>query len=108
MKSDLLKSFEVALKYPDVSGFEVLELLDVRSRLAELENDLTLSEKTTLERADEKLLDNLRLFYEKIQEIGLLPELRKQAKASPSHWWWYMDKFIGVGEKHGRNKSEVS
>ena len=37
MKSNLLKSYKVAVEYPDVSGFEVLELLDMRSKLAELD-----------------------------------------------------------------------
>ena len=94
MKSNILKKYKIAVEYPDVSGFEVLEILDMRSKLAEIENSLTDSEKATLEHADEILLDNLELFYEKIQEIGYLPELRKRAKALPSHWWWYMDKFV--------------
>ncbi len=94
MKSNILKHYEIAVEYPDVSGFEVLEILDMRSQLAEIENSLTVSEKATLEHADEILLDNVELFYEKIQEIGHLPELRKRAKALLSHWWWYMDKFV--------------
>ena len=107
MKSNLLKSYKVAVKYPDVSGFEVLELLDMRSKLAELENSLTVNQKVTLEQADEMLLDNLKPFYEKIQEIGYLPEFRKRAKVLPSHWWWYMDKFVSVGEKH-RKKAGIA
>lgn len=102
MKSNLLKYYKVAVEYPDVSGFEVLELLDIRSKLAELDNSLTVNEKVTLEQADEMLMDNMKSFYEKIQEIGYLPELRKRTKVLPSHWWWYMDKFIIVGEKHGK------
>ncbi|MBM3238244.1 hypothetical protein FJZ31_18285 [Candidatus Poribacteria bacterium] len=107
MKSNLLKSYKVAVAYPDVSGFEVLELLDIRSKLAELENSLTINEKVTLEQADEILLDNMEAFYGKIQEIGYLPEFRKRAKVLPSHWWWYMDKFINVGEKYVRKRFEI-
>lgn len=94
MKSDLLKSYKVAVEYSDVSGFEVLELLDMRSKLSQIENLLTDDEKATLERADKVLLDNLKSFYERIREIGDLPELRKRAKVLPSHWWWYMDKLV--------------
>lgn len=107
MKSNLLKYYKVAVEYPDVSGFEVLELLDIRSKLAELDNSLTVNEKVTLEQADEMLMDNMKSFYEKIQEIGYLPELRKRTKVLPSHWWWYMDKFIIVGEKH-RKKADIA
>jgi len=107
VKSNLLKVYKIALEYPDVSGFEVLELLDIRSKLAELENSLTINEKTILEQSDEMLLDNLESFYEKIQEIGYLPEFRMRAKILPSHWWWYMDKFIGVGEKYGKKRFDI-
>lgn len=105
--TNLLKSYKVAVEYPDVSGFEVLELLDMRSKLAELEARLTVSEKETLEQADEGLLDHLKLFYERIQEIGYLPELRQRAKALPSHWWWYMDQFVRVRGKR-RKRFEAS
>jgi hypothetical protein len=107
VKSNLLESYKIAVEYPDVSGFEILELLDMRSKLAELEDSLTINEKAILEQADEMLLDNLELFYEKIQEIGYLPELRKRAKALPSHWWWYMDRFFSVGEKYGIKRFEI-
>ena len=118
MKSNLLKSYKVAVEYPDVSGFEVLELLDMRSKLVELENSLTINENAILKQVDKMLLDNLESFYEKIQEIGYLPEFRMRAKVFasltnafglwlPSHWWWYMDKFVGVGEKYGRKRFEI-
>ena len=107
MKSNLLKSYKIAVQYPDVSGFEVLDLLDIRSKLAELESSLTINEKVTLEQADEMLLDNLESFYEKIQEIGYLPEFRMRTKVLPSHWWWYMDKFISVSGKYNRKRFEI-
>ena len=108
MKLDLLESYKIAVEYYNVSGFEVLELLDLRSKLSELENILTVSEKAILESADGILMDNLKSFYEKIQEIGHLPELRRRAKVLPSHWWWYMDKFISVSEKYRLQQSETS
>ena len=94
MNSNLLKYYSIGVEYPDVSGFEILELLDMRSKLSGLEDCLTDNERETLERADGVLLDNLKSFHEKIQEVGNLPELRRRAKAVPSHWWWYMDKLI--------------
>ena len=94
MKPNLLNSYKVAVQYPEVSGFEVLEILDMRSNLARFENGLTVNEKESLEEADEILFDNLKAFYETIQEIGHLPEFRKRAKALPSHWWWHMEKIV--------------
>lgn len=90
----LIENYQTSVKYPDVSGFEVLELLDTRSKLAEVEEDLNEDELKTLERADETLLNNLEYFYNQIKEIGNLAEIRKQSNILPSHWWWYLDKFV--------------
>jgi len=93
-ETSALLLYRISVEYPDVSGFEVLELLDTRSKLAEIEDDLTEKERRSLERADEILLDNLECFYNQIKEIGNLAEIRKQSNILPSHWWWYLDKFV--------------
>lgn len=51
----LLSYYETSVDLPQVSGFEILELLDVRSRLALAESQLNAAEKEQLERADDFL-----------------------------------------------------
>lgn len=48
-KDKLLRDYSVGVRHPEVSGFEVLELLDIQSQIAKLENQLTENEKRKLE-----------------------------------------------------------
>ena len=93
-KRDLLKSFTVGVTYPNVSGFEVLELLDSRSAIAEVESKLTQEEKVELERADSLFLSNLDKLYKSVIQVADLHEMRKRARVPPSHWWWYIEKLV--------------
>ena len=93
-KKDLLRSFIVGVNYPNVSGFEALELLDARSVIAEVESKLTQEEKVELERADGLFLSNLDKVYKSVTQVADLHEMRKRAGISPSHWWWYIKKLV--------------
>jgi hypothetical protein len=81
-KKDLLKSFIVGVNYPTVSGFEVLELLDARSAIAEFESKLTKKEKAELEEADSLFLSNLDKFYKSVIQVADLDEMRKTCRGS--------------------------
>ena len=52
--AELLAAYEVDVRYPDVSGIEHLQMLDTRSRLAEIEDTLTVEERRVLETADQR------------------------------------------------------
>lgn len=39
---ELIESYAVDMEFPDVSGFELLEVLDLRSEIAEREGELSL------------------------------------------------------------------
>lgn len=95
-KERLLRDYSVSVRYPEVSGFEVLELLDLRSRIAELKADLTEDEKRRLEEADSLFLKNVSMFYESLSRVGDLAQMREEAEVSPSHWWWYLEKLVQV------------
>lgn len=97
-KKDLLGSFIVGVNYPNVSGFEVLELLDARSAIANIENRLTQGEKAELEKADNLFLSNLDKFYKSVVHVANLHEMRKHAGIPPSHWWWYIEKLVKTKE----------
>jgi len=95
-KEELLKSYAVGVHHPEVSGFEVLELLDVRSELAKLEANLTDEEKEVLDKADALFLDNVDRFYESLLQVANPIDARRRAEVPPSHWWWYLEKLARV------------
>jgi hypothetical protein len=95
-KERLLKDYAISVHHPQVSGFEILELLDLRSRIAELEAELTEGERRRLEEADSLFLKSANRFYESLSQVADLAEMREQVGASPSHWWWYLEKLVQV------------
>jgi hypothetical protein len=93
-KERLLAIFCRSVRHPKVSGFEVLELLDVRSALARREGELSEEARKELEEADGLFLKNARQFYENVARVADLEEMRRRAAVSPSHWWWYLEKLV--------------
>lgn len=87
----LLEQYVEDVRHPEVSGFELLDLLSTRSALAEREASLSPAQRRSLEDADAHLLSAAPTVLARLTEIAPLPELRRQASASPSHWWWYLD-----------------
>ena len=96
---ELLANYAVNVEFPDVSGFEILEMLQVRSRLAMLEEKLSAEERSRLEIADEFFLSHAKMFYISLSEIADLKQLRNQNNILPSHWWWYLDKLMRSTKK---------
>lgn len=83
----LLERYLQALQFPEVSGFEALEILDVRSSLAAREGELNAEQRTQLEDADSVFLRHVPMLYESIAALGDLHDLRRRAAAPCSHWW---------------------
>ena len=90
----LLTVFCRGVQYPEVSGFEILELLNVRSALAPWEGKLSDHARKRLEKADAAFLGQTSQFYASIAQVASLAAMRKRASVSPSHWWWYLDTEI--------------
>lgn len=95
---ELLQRLEVGLRHPQASGFEVLELLDARSALAQIESDLSGPERRRIEQADRVFLAQARELFEGVREVADLSEQRERAGIPPSHWWWYLDELVHVGD----------
>ncbi|MBI4531280.1 MAG: hypothetical protein HY709_07125 [Candidatus Latescibacteria bacterium] len=87
----LLRGYEAGTRHPDVSGMEHLNLLQVRSRLAELEPDLTGEQHQRLTRADRALYRQAAEFLRAIEAIADLASWRAQEAVPVTHWWWYLD-----------------
>ncbi|HJY83854.1 MAG TPA: hypothetical protein VKK81_22550 [Candidatus Binatia bacterium] len=92
-RENLLTVFCQSVHHPQMSGFEVLELLDIRSTLARWEENLSEEQRTRLEGADEVFLRHAGQLYESVTQVADLAEMRKRAAVPPSHWWWYLEKL---------------
>lgn len=90
----LLEHYDKGVRFPRASGFEVSELLDVRSQIAASERELDLAQRPQLEEADSVFLRNAPSFYESVATLGDLRDLRHRAAASCSDWWWYLEKLV--------------
>mgnify|MGYP000423857488 CR=1 FL=1 len=88
-----------SILHPDVSGFEILELLDIRSQLASREPLLDDDERTRLESIDRQLSQNAESWAARISEVADLAEMRKRNHVLPSHWWWYLDEMSSSRKK---------
>ncbi len=89
-----LDNFSIGVKFPSVSGFEILEMLQARSHLAQYENDMNVTERAELESADVTFLAHADELYLTLSEIADFSTLRAQANPLPSHWWWHLDKLV--------------
>ena len=88
-----LEHYVKSVGFPEVSGFEVLELLDVRSHLAARESELDATQREQLEEADSVFLRHAAMFYESVAPLGDLSILHHRAAVPCSHWWWYLEKL---------------
>ena len=93
VSQELIQYLAEAMNHPDVSGFELIEILDVRSQLAAREPVLSDDDKKRLETLDRQLLKLADLWVTRISEVADLAEMRKKAHVLPSHWWWYLDEI---------------
>ena len=91
---ELFKSYSVGLRHSDVSGFELLDLLEARSVLASIEGELQEEECRQLEEADSLFIEQVEQLYRQISTVASLAETRRNAKIPPSHWWWYLDRLV--------------
>jgi hypothetical protein len=87
----LLNIYCLSLDYPDVSGAEQLELLEIRDQIATLEAEFSSEERKILIESDKKLIANASVFYQEISRFINLSEHRRKNNISSQKWWWYLD-----------------
>ncbi|MEG3908306.1 MULTISPECIES: hypothetical protein [unclassified Microcoleus] len=87
----LVKNYCVMVEFPDVSGAEHLEMLQLRDELAKVESQLSEEEKGLLANADRRLVEQAREFYEELSRFVDLMQKRKFEEITPQRWWWYLD-----------------
>jgi len=96
MKQQLLKNDQIAVNYPEASGFEHLEMLQIRDQLALIENQLNGLEKEELSLADQLLIKNAKEFYNELSSIIDLKQKRESEQIIATSWWWYLDVLANL------------
>ncbi len=90
----LLNAYEVDVLFPDVSGMEHLNMLQIRSDLAQNEAMLSEEQRQRLMAADRMLVSQADRFFESIRRIADLAAWREEEGVTPEHWWWYLDVIV--------------
>ncbi|NJN84578.1 MAG: hypothetical protein HC802_21350 [Caldilineaceae bacterium] len=96
-----LESYLVAVRHPNVSPFEHLEMLMIRDSLAEQEHSLNKRERACMADADRRLLKNAVTIHAELTRITSLEEERRQRSPSSDHWWWYLDVLSALPDIDG-------
>ncbi|MFZ1508462.1 MAG: hypothetical protein WAV74_16930 [Anaerolineae bacterium] len=104
----LLQRYLVAVESSEVSGFEHLDMLMLRDKLAEQNQQLTARERTLLVAADRRLFEQASMFDAALSQITSLAYERSQRNPPPSHWWWYLDVVAGVPKTVQRAARRIS
>jgi len=92
----LLQRYVIAVESPEVSGFEHLDMLMVRDKLAEQNEQFTVRERALLVAADRRLFEQASVFDAALSQVTSLAYERSQRNPPPSHWWWYLDVVAGM------------
>ncbi|MFN9176764.1 MAG: hypothetical protein ACK58N_20230 [Synechocystis sp.] len=101
--NELLEIYVASLDYPNVSGAEHLELLNIRDQIEEIVNTLSPREKIKLREADKKMLANMAVIHQEISHFINLSNYRNQHSISPHQWWWYLDVLSFLPDKIGQS-----
>lgn len=92
--NELLKQYQVEVEFPDASGFEHLQLLDIRDELEEIKSEFSGSELEALATADQRLLEQAAAFHAQLAQVTNLAHERENRNPPPTHWWWYLDVLV--------------
>jgi hypothetical protein len=90
----LLEHYQIDVEYPNVSGAEHLQMLQLRDALARQESSLDFQERQALAAADQRLLEQAAEFYAELSRFIDLAQYRREQQVDSSQWWWYLDVLV--------------
>lgn len=92
----LVIRYVAGVHHPEVSGMEHLNLLQIRSHLADSADELSEAQRGRVRKADQVLFARANDFLDAIQKIADLESWRAQEDVIPTHWWWYLDVIVNL------------
>jgi hypothetical protein len=108
MVAQLLKNYTISVQFPDVSAFEHLEMLEIRDKIAEIEEQLSEQEKKELSLADQILIKNSVVIYGQLSQIIDLRKKRADDNISSASWWWYLDVLANLPQLFIDNDHQIT
>jgi hypothetical protein len=87
----LLEQYVVDVDFPNVSGIEHLNMLEIRTQLTALESTLSSEEREALAMADHKLAGRADQFFAELSRFINLADERRTRGVHSDWWWWYLD-----------------
>jgi hypothetical protein len=85
-----LQRYIVGTDFPEASGAEHLEMLQIRDRLLE-ELALSHEERNLLAKADRHLIQQASQVLVELSGFVDLAAQRRNQDISAERWWWYLD-----------------
>lgn len=101
----LLKQYIVSTEFPDTSGAEQLEMLQLRDRLLEIEAFLSEQEKEQLSKADRRLTQQAPQVLLELSQFIDLAATRRTQEIPAERWWWYLDVLAQIHESTALSKA---
>ncbi len=105
--NDLLKHYSVDVEFPNVSGAEHLEMLQLRDKLFKLESTLSTTEKDILAMADRRLVEQADEFYVELSRFINFEQRRQSHQITVTRWWWYLDVLVHLPRSLPSKKREL-
>jgi hypothetical protein len=87
----LVEHYSIHVDFPEVSGAEHLEMLQLRDKILSMEETLTAGDKQALAVADRRLIELAGEFYAELSRFVDFEERRQRQQIPPNRWWWYLD-----------------
>ncbi|MEZ4623139.1 MAG: hypothetical protein R2867_47620 [Caldilineaceae bacterium] len=86
-----LQRYAVAVQHPEASGFELLDMLMLRDKVAVQTETLEPDEKQQLATADRQLILNAGIICKELASVTDFPYERNQRNPTAKEWWWFLD-----------------
>lgn len=87
---DNIENYGLSVNDLDVSPFESMDMLHLRSKIEKVLSELTNEETAKLFQYDLKLVENAKDMAEHISEIYSF----SMSTEPTSQWWWHLDKVV--------------
>lgn len=94
----LLEQYAVSTEFPEASGAEQLEMLQMRDRLLAVESTLSNQEKALLSQADRRLIQQAPPVLLELSQFLDLAATRRTQDIPAERWWWYLDVLAQIQE----------
>lgn len=91
---ELLERYVDGVRFPPSNAFDVIELLQTRSRLAAVEDALDDAQQAALQDADDLFLRQAPAFHDGVSGLGDMDELRRRHQVPRLHWWWHLERLM--------------